>query len=659
MNTFRRMICLLIIALLTAAGAGALAEELVLPGALRIIEAQAFEGWTGAERVVLPEGIEEIGSRAFADSSVKEINLPGTLSRIADDAFEGAALETVTAEQNTDAYKWAVKHGYIQPSGTISLEIECNATEPMVGDTLKWAVTATGGSGNYSYRYDIYRDGGLISSTGDTVDSEVTWTCDAAGSYHLVCVVTDGEATDVATSAAIQVEEAEALSAAIACDIQSAAIGDTAQWTVTASGGTGDYSFAFELYENGELLGKAAASDDRVMGHTFTEKGSYYVNCRVSDGQETVTVTSDTIEVVGGLSATITCSATKATVGKELKWTVNTTGTDCSYYFEVFRDKKKIGQTVVGDENFLTYAPDQAGTYYVTCRVTADGEVVNLTSKTIKITEVALAVSSLKVDASKFMTTETHTWTAAATGGKSPYRFSYALSHEGTQVDYQAFSTVKTYSYTFFQEGAYVLTVQVRDADNKTASKEYSFSVGLSGTTMTGVVRVYVDCDDKGNVKRSNSNTGHFELQINNDSDTDISFDNHVLTDPVFSYGKDSTGVSRTSGSSFRLYTFSFTTTADQVDALLNSELKDLFVDSATETFNGSTYNYSVVNNAFRTYQISSSNCFTAVARWCSLLGYGKLSAIQSSSTQYTDYIAWKLFEKMGGDWEYVRTVNL
>jgi hypothetical protein len=229
--------------------------------------------------------------------------------------------------------------------------------------------------------------------------------CDVAGSYHMVCVVTDGEATDVATSAAIQVEEAEALSAAIACDIQSAAIGDTAQWTVTASGGTGDYSFAFELYENGELLGKAAASDDRVMGHTFTEKGSYYVVCRVSDGQETVTVTSDTIEVVGELSATIACSATKGTVGKELKWTVNATGTDCSYYFEVFRDKKKIGQTVVGDENFLTYAPDQAGTYYVTCRVTAGDEVVNLTSKTIKITEVALAVSSLKVDASKFMTT--------------------------------------------------------------------------------------------------------------------------------------------------------------------------------------------------------------------------------------------------------------
>ena len=115
MKTNARILTLtaLLIALLTLSGP-ALADTLTLPASLKTIEAEAFMGDTSLDEVVLPEGIESIGSRAFANSSVKTVNLPATLTSIADDAFDGVTEITVAAEQGTAAYEWAVAQGLIE-----------------------------------------------------------------------------------------------------------------------------------------------------------------------------------------------------------------------------------------------------------------------------------------------------------------------------------------------------------------------------------------------------------------------------------------------------------------------------------------------------------------------------------------------------------------
>ena len=89
------------------------AATLVIPADVTEIESEAFLGDTAIDEVVLPEGIESIGEKAFAESSVKKINLPKTLVTIADDAFPDSV--EVTAEEGTKAYDWAVEHGYISP----------------------------------------------------------------------------------------------------------------------------------------------------------------------------------------------------------------------------------------------------------------------------------------------------------------------------------------------------------------------------------------------------------------------------------------------------------------------------------------------------------------------------------------------------------------
>ena len=62
---------------------------------------------------MLPENIERIGALAFAGSALKSIYLPESLTDIADNAFAGCEGLTVTAEEGSYAYLWAVRNGYI------------------------------------------------------------------------------------------------------------------------------------------------------------------------------------------------------------------------------------------------------------------------------------------------------------------------------------------------------------------------------------------------------------------------------------------------------------------------------------------------------------------------------------------------------------------
>ena len=105
------------VAILFLAAAGAMAETLQIPADTKSIEAEAFAGDMALAEVVLPEGIEEIGERAFAESNVQKINLPSSLSFIADDALDRGKNIQVTAEAGTYAYDWAQRNGFIRNLG--------------------------------------------------------------------------------------------------------------------------------------------------------------------------------------------------------------------------------------------------------------------------------------------------------------------------------------------------------------------------------------------------------------------------------------------------------------------------------------------------------------------------------------------------------------
>jgi len=87
-----------------------------LPSSLRIIDEQAFYGNTSIEKVIVPDGTTEIRSKAFAGSSLTEIELPGSLTFIAEDAFENCGTFKVIVPEDCYAYEWAVEKKLIIPA---------------------------------------------------------------------------------------------------------------------------------------------------------------------------------------------------------------------------------------------------------------------------------------------------------------------------------------------------------------------------------------------------------------------------------------------------------------------------------------------------------------------------------------------------------------
>ena len=115
MKSARRVLlgALALLFVFASSSLAAFADALSLPEDLTIIEAEAFSGDKSITAVELPEGVREIWDGAFANSSLKEINLPDSLTYIADDAFEGVRQLGVRANHGSYAYTWGVENGLV------------------------------------------------------------------------------------------------------------------------------------------------------------------------------------------------------------------------------------------------------------------------------------------------------------------------------------------------------------------------------------------------------------------------------------------------------------------------------------------------------------------------------------------------------------------
>ena len=116
------LVCLAMVCLLLAHGAGARADTLALPEGTKHIADEAFCGDMSLDEVLLPEGVETIGVRAFADSGVKRVYLPASLEDIADDAFAGCADVEAWGDPYTCGADFCARNGIAYTANATPLE---------------------------------------------------------------------------------------------------------------------------------------------------------------------------------------------------------------------------------------------------------------------------------------------------------------------------------------------------------------------------------------------------------------------------------------------------------------------------------------------------------------------------------------------------------
>lgn len=174
-------------------------------------------------------------------------------------------------------------------------------------------------------------------------------------------------------------------------------------------------------------------------------------------------------------------------------------------------------------------------------------------------------------------------------------------------------------------------------------------------------VRIYVPLKSDGSPATSQS--GRYDLQIDSIGGATLNFDSHTkVVNPVFSYtGFSGDGYVRIFNEAkttqvydtghYLLCKFDFTATAEKVTSFIKT-LQGMLNYSSYYSNNDCSV-YRVTAEPFDTYLRSSTNSFAATAVWCNMLGLSALYDIYNSSSDYTDYDAWELFDQLYTAWSF------
>lgn len=165
---------------------------LVLPDTMTVIPEQAFDGDKSIRRVVLPDGVREIGPRAFADSGLTEINLPDSIQSIDDTAFEGVTGLNVSATRGSAMYEWAFARGYIASGLKVSAAADTDVAIDGANVTVS-AFVSGALSSDIRFRWQSSLDGASWSDVAEGGDSDaLRFTASrAACARQYRCVVSD------------------------------------------------------------------------------------------------------------------------------------------------------------------------------------------------------------------------------------------------------------------------------------------------------------------------------------------------------------------------------------------------------------------------------------------------------------------------------------
>lgn len=299
MKPTRRLFAILLVLamLLTNSGMTALAEAVLnMPAALQIIDEEAFYGSTSIDKVVLPNNVTEIRARAFANSTLSEINLPDSITYIDDTAFDGPSKVTLLVNEGSYAYTWAVRNNYIR--AVTSVALNKSSASLQVGDTIALIATVVPANttddviwaSSDPYVINVDDQGNALATGVGTTSITVT-----AGSYSASCNVNVAKKQQQLTISSITAGQSEGLTA-----------GDVLAWSVEITGADGVVSYSYTLMRDGQQISQTLDTPFNTYQTIADKEGTYQLRVECSDSFNSTTMISEPV-VAAEVPFTVEC----------------------------------------------------------------------------------------------------------------------------------------------------------------------------------------------------------------------------------------------------------------------------------------------------------------------------------------------------------------
>ena len=398
--------------------------------------------------------------------------LSGTPTTAAVSNFTIQATDTGANHIGTQSYSLT-----ISPANDLVLS-PATVANGTVGAAYSQTITATGGSGSYTFAIS----GGSLPA-GLTLSSAgvISGTPTTATSYSFTVKATDSAGNHIGSKAySVTIGQANDLALSPA-SLAGGTVGAAYSQTITAAGGSGSYTFALTA---GSVPAGLTLSSAGVLSGTPTTATSYSFTVKATDsGGNHIGSQSYTVGI-GQANDLVLSPATLAsgTVGAAYSQTIAATGGSGSFTFAVTSGGLPAGLTL-SSAGVLSGTPSTATTYSFTVKATdSAGNHIGSQSYSVTISPANdLALSPTALPSGKVSTAYSQTMTAS--GGNGSYSFAVTAGSVPTGLTLSAAGVL---SGTPTTATTYSFTIEAIDsAGNHIGSQAYSLVIGAANPPIT------------------------------------------------------------------------------------------------------------------------------------------------------------------------------
>ena len=391
---------------------------------------------------------------------------------------------TVAAKDYALGVTYTRQSPVVRVTGNLTItSVEPETLLTMVGMPVTIAVKVSGGTGNYTFTYQLKR--GSIDSdvkSGQKINTYVM-TPPVAGTYRLYVTVSDS-AGHTANSSSPDIEVIDNLKVtAVVSDVAQTEIGSPITFTAQVTGTPTKYYW--EIRHESEVVNSSLGGP--TFSHTPMFSGNYTatVTAYYESGAYKLesTATSARVSVQAQLTNHgVSVSTNHAEVGTPVTFTIKVSGgiTTKDYLFRIYKvpGTDPIA-TVSSETNSYTFTPDSIGQYYCEGGVKDAKHITYLFSTSTNV-EVVQPLTFNTVDVSKNVIPvgSNVTFTPVISGGSGVYKFVYCVCSP-TQMLTRYETTDPSFTYAPATVGTYTCVVYASDETNvwKTVSSSPVYAV--------------------------------------------------------------------------------------------------------------------------------------------------------------------------------------